>query len=355
MGFGSLINTLSLVGGLAFLGGIALAVLSSSQGRPPRNGILLAVIGLVIFGLFAIVGQGILVVQPQEVAVVFNSLTGNVEDEPRGAGTSIVIPGVQEYTLYRIDQQEYTMSGTTNEGARAGDDVVRARTRDGQEVGLDVTIIFAVEPTDADQVHVRWRDRYVEDFVRPTARSFVRDVISGYTAEEIYGSGRTEMEQQIQDLLLARMAEEGLKLNDLLVRDITFSDQFSQSIENAQIAQQEAARARLVVQQREQEAAQARAVAAGERDAAITRAEGEAQAIILRAQAEAEALRLVSEQIAANPALIQYQYIQTLADNISLALIPSNSPFLFDFESIAANPDFVAPEVPDVVTPEGGS
>ncbi|MBK8023440.1 MAG: hypothetical protein IPK19_18920 [Chloroflexi bacterium] len=160
------------------------------------------------------------------------------------------------------------------------------------------------------------------------------------------------------------MVAEGLTLNDLLVRDITFSEQFSQSIENAQIAQQEAARARLIVQQREQEAAQARAVAEGERDAEITRAEGEAQAIILRAQAEAEGLRLVSQQIAANPTLIQYQYIQSLADNISLALVPSNSPFLFDFESIAANPDFVAPQVPDLTpativpeltpTPAGG-
>ena len=36
-----------------------------------------------------------------------------------------------------------------------------------------------------------------------------------------------------------------------------------------------------------------------------------------------------------------------MADNISLALVPSNSPFLFDFESIAGNPDFVAPDVPE--------
>ncbi len=117
---------------------------------------------------------------------------------------------------------------------------------------------------------------------------------------------------------------------------------------------QEAQRARLVVQQRQQEAEQRRVEAQGLRDAEVTRAEGQAQATILQARAEAEALRLVSEQIAANPALIQYQYIQTLGDNIRLALVPSNSPFLFDFESIAANPDFVAPEIPessDIIVP----
>ncbi len=133
------------------------------------------------------------------------------------------------------------------------------------------------------------------------------------------------------------------------MRDITFSDQFSASIEQAQIAQQEAQRANLIMQQKEYEADQLRAEAQGQRDAAITIAQGQAQATIFQAQAQAEALRLVSEQIAANPMLIQYQYIQSLADNIKLALVPSNSPFLFDFNSIAADPNFTAPDVPQAM------
>jgi len=350
MGISSLIGTLSFIGFLAFLGGVALVVLSASQGRPVRSGILLAIIGLVAGVVFSLISQGILIVQPQQVGVVFNTLSGNLET-PLRAGTHIIIPVVQEYTLYPIEQQQYTMSGTVAEGNRSGDDAVRARTSDGQEVGLDVTVLYGINPDLANTVHTRWRTRYPEDFIRPTVRGLVRDIVSRYNATEIYGTGRTEMEQAIQDNIETRFIEEGLTLTDLLVRDIVFSEQFSLSIENAQIAQQEAQRARLVVQTREQEAAQARAVAQGERDAEITRAEGEAQAIVLRAQAEAEALRLVSEQIAANPSLIQYQYIQRLAPNINLALIPSNSPFLFDFESLAeAQPGFIPPAVPDAST-----
>src|SRR5690606_16120471 len=163
---------------------------------------------------------------------------------------------------------------------------------------------------------------------------------SGFRAAQIYGAQRGELENEMQEIMDQRMREEGLILTDLLIRDITFTPEFAASIERAQIAEQEAQQARFRVEQRRQEAEQARAVAQGERDAAIARAEGEAQAIILRAQAEAEALRLVSEQIAANPLLVQYQYIQSLADNIRLALVPANSPFLFDFEGITADPNF---------------
>lgn len=346
-GISAVLSVLALIGFLAFLIGVGSVVLAASQGRQVRTGILLAGVGLVVGLVFSVVSQGILIVQPGEVAVIFNTLSGDLE-EPRQPGTHIVVPVINTYTIYPTVQQNYTMSGTVGEGQRqAADDAVRARTEDGQEISLDVSILYGVNPVEVNTLHRRWRDRYEEDFVRPTARGIVRDVVSGFRAVQIYGVGRGDMETSMQDQIAQRMFDEGLVLTDLLVRDITFSEEFAASIERAQIAEQEAQQARFRVQQRVQEAEQARAVAEGERDAAIARAEGEAQSIVLRARAEAEALRLVSEQIAANPALIQYQYIQQLADNISLALVPSNSPFLFDFESLAANPDFVAPQVPE--------
>jgi len=156
------------------------------------------------------------------------------------------------------------------------------------------------------------------------------------------------------------MEPQGLTLSSVLVRDITFSQQFSASIEQAQIAQQEAQRANLVVQQKQYEADQLRAQAAGQRDAAITIAQGAAQATVLQAQANAEALRLVSEQLAANPLLLQYQYIQTVGPHLNVALVPSNSPFLFDLNGLTANPNFNAPPVPQstdefLFTPEPSS
>jgi regulator of protease activity HflC (stomatin/prohibitin superfamily) len=352
MGISSVTSLLGLLGFIILIVGIAGAVLASSQGRPPRNGVLLAVVGLVMGIVFSVVSQGLLVLQPREVAVVFNTLSGNLSEQPLRSGTHIVVPVLQQVTIYPIEQQQYTMSGNAQEGSRpSNDSAVQARTTDGQEVSLDITVLYAINPDNANIVHTRWQNRYQEDFIRPTVRGFTRDVVSGYRAQDIYGAERGQVEQDIQERLAVRMEEEGLTLTDLLVRNINFSDQFTNAIEQAQIAQQESERARLRVQQIQQEAEQARAQAEGQRDAAVARAEGDAQSIILRAQAQAEALRLVSEQIAANPALIQYEYVQQLSDNVRLVMVPSNSPFLFDLESIAQSAgaqdgEFVAPAVP---------
>jgi regulator of protease activity HflC (stomatin/prohibitin superfamily) len=352
-GISGLLGALALLGFLGFLGGIGLVVVSASQGRPVRNGIFLAIVGFIVGLLFSVISQGILIIEPTQRAVIVNTLSGNLET-PRGPGTSVVVPVVQTYTVYPINQQQYTMAGAENEGQVRGNDAVQGRTVDGQEVALDITVLYNISPEsdEINKLHVRWGQGYQENFVRPTVRSFVRDVVSGYRAEDIYGILRSEMEDEMHSRISERFLQEGLQLTDLLVRDISFSDQFRQAIENKQIADQEAQQAQLRVVQRENEADQARAVAAGQRDAEIARAEGEAQAIILRAEAEAEALRLVSEQIAANPSLIQYLYVQNLSDNINIALVPSNSPFLFDFDSLAeANPDFTAPVVPQAVVP----
>jgi prohibitin 2 len=254
-------------------------------------------------------------------------------------------------TRYATNQQEYTMSGSANEGARSGNDQVSARSVDGQEVFMDVTILFRVPPENVNRVHQDWNGSvYQEVFIRPTVRAVVRDVVSSYQAEEIYGLKRNDLQAQIESELSAQMAERGFELSNVLLRNISFSQEFTQAIEDKQIEEQKLQQAQTAAQRREAEAK-------GNANAAIETARGDAEARLVQARAEAEGLRLISDQLAANPNLLQYIYIQSLAPDIKLALIPSNSPFLFDsstFTNLA--PDFSAPSVPELLptaTPEG--
>lgn len=345
-GLSGLFGLLSLAGLLAFLGGIGLVVVSASQGRPARGGISLAGAGLVFFLLFSVISSGIVIVQPQERAIVFNVLSGSLQDPPLAAGTHIVVPILYEFTVYPVRQQEYTMADEDDGPQIGGGDAIVARTRDGQEVRLDITVLYNLDPVRLNFVHQRWQNTYEVQFVRPTVRNVVRTVVSEYEAEGIYGTNRASMEADVEDRIRTAFDREGILLTGMLVRGISFRPEFAEAIERKEIEAQELARARTEAQRVETQAR-------GRANAAIEQARGDAEATILRAQAQAEALRLVSEQIAANPSLIQYEYVQRLAGNISLALVPSNSPFLFDFASLAeANPDFVPPAVPDIVLPE---
>ncbi len=82
------------------------------------------------------------------------------------------------------------------------------------------------------------------------------------------------------------------------------------------------------MEQRRQEAEQARQVAQGKADAEVIAAQGRAQGRLIEAQAEAQALKLIADALQNNPSLITYEYIQTLGPNIQVMLVPSDNPFI---------------------------
>ncbi|MFN2282185.1 MAG: SPFH domain-containing protein, partial [Anaerolineales bacterium] len=268
-------------------------------------------------------------IQPQERGVVISAI------EPKGyredilqPGLRWVIPYAENVKTYSISKNTYTMSIAHLEGEIQGDDSIAARTSDGQEVYVDASIIYSLDPTHVLEVHIIWQDRYVDGLVRPTVRGVIRDAVSQFKVNEVYSTKRDLLKAEIEDELRAALEENGLLLSDFVLRNITFTPEYAASIEQKQIAEQKAQEAEYIVEQRIQEAEQARQVAEGIKDAAIIEAEGEAEAQVIKAKAEAEALQLIADALAGNPDLLNYRYIEKLAPGIQVMLVPNDNPYL---------------------------
>jgi regulator of protease activity HflC (stomatin/prohibitin superfamily) len=164
----------------------------------------------------------------------------------------------------------------------------------------------------------------------------IYNTTSRYQVEDIYGAKRTELQQVIQDQLAAEFAKQGLVLEAFQLRNITFSPEYAQSIEQKQIAQQQSEQAKLLVQKSQQEAEQLRAKVKGEADAVVLRATGDSQAAVTRAQGDAQALKLIAEALQTNPDLLTYTYIQKLAPNVGLIMLPAggNNPFILNLNDL---------------------
>lgn len=374
MGIDVLFNIVAIAAFLVGMAGVALVVTNASRNQNVRSGIILAAVGFLLGLVFLVIGEGLLIVGPTERVVVFNTITGELDSQAREPGLHIIIPGIQQTFPYLVSRQEYTMSSSAGEGSNSRtnvDDAIDARSIDGQEVSIDITILFTIDPSNVSTVHRNWSDisqGYVEGLIRPTVRSLTRDVIATARAEEIFGSAaivepaegeapaltidpetgfsfpnsspnsRSEVQAEIERVAAIELGQEGFTVVEILLNEINFSPDFIQAIENRQVAELDRDRAGILAET-------ARIEAGGLADARIEEARGEAEAVRIQAQAEAEALRLVSEQIAANPNLIQYTYINQLSDNVSVVLVPSNSPFLFDASSFTDLEDgFTPPE-----------
>jgi regulator of protease activity HflC (stomatin/prohibitin superfamily) len=251
-------------------------------------------------------------------------------------GLHWIIPFFESVVTYPISQQTYTMSIAPSEGQIVGDDSITARTADGQEIFVDASIIFSLNPQDVVKVHIAWQDRYSMDLVRPLARGVIRDVVSQYRVEQVVSTKRDEMVTKISDGMRQKLVDNGLLMSDFILRNITFSPEYAASVEQKQIAEQLAQQAKLIVEQRKQEAEQARQQAQGVADSAVIRSKGDAEARIIQAEAEARALELLAKALQDKPELLTYQYITKLSPNIQAMLLPSNQPFLFPLPTMAA-------------------
>jgi regulator of protease activity HflC (stomatin/prohibitin superfamily) len=243
------------------------------------------------------------------------------------------------------------MSGVALEGQIQGDDSIRARTKDGQEVILDASVLYQIDPAKVVQLHIVWQERYENGVVRPEARGVIRDAVSQYGVEEVVSTKRAEMVQIITEELGNSLAQNNLLLVDFVLRDIHFSEAYAQAVEQKQIAEQQAQQARLTVEQKKQEAEQARQVAQGQADAAVIAAQGAAQAQIIQAQAQAEANELIGQSLQDNPEILQYQYILKLSPGVQTIFLPTGNQFILPLPGSttttpAAGPTTVPPTTP---------
>lgn len=345
-------TALNAIAGLAWAAVVVLIVLivlraSRKQSTKPMTSLL--IVALLAALVFNTLGAGLVFVPPEQRGVVISALS------PKGYRETILEPGLrwvvpyfEHVEYYPIFKQTYTMSIAPLEGQVQGDDSVTARTADGQEIFVDSSVLFHIDPTQVINVHITWQTRYADDLVRPLSRGIIRDAVSQYGVEEVVSSKRFELTAQIKEALSKKLAENGLVLDDFVLRNITFSPEYAASVEQKQIAEQQAQQAKFVVQQKEQEAEQARKVAQGKADAQVIEAEGAAKAVVIAAQAEAEArliqaeaeaqaLQKIAEALKANPDLLTYNYIEKLSPGIRVMLVPSDNPYLLplpDLENI---------------------
>ena len=291
------------------------------EGIPPIAGKILRSIVIIfaIILIFSVMFGSILVsVGAGEVGVKFNQF-GGVQPDELGEGLHIVVPWVS-VTKYSVRSEVYTMSAKSGEGELRGDDQITSLTNEGLMLGMDITVRYRLISDEASTVHQNLGKGYAEKIIRPTIKSVIRGIVSQHTAMEVYGEERQLVASEMLSELETRLAEDGIIVEEVLLRNVKLPDRVANAIEEKLQADQDAQRM-VFIKQKEQLEAERR----------IIESTGVANATIIQARGEAEALRIVNQEIAKNPDLIQYKYIQMLQDqDIQTMIVPTDQGLILD-------------------------
>lgn len=190
-------------------------------------------LGMSMVGLGVIGTRFIFVVDGGERAIIFDRFRG-LGDKSYGEGMHFKWPFIQIPKYFEIRTRYRMITSTTG-------------TRDLQQVNLTLRILFRPEETKLPMILNNIGENYDEKILPSIGNEVLKAIVAQYDAGQLV-TMREKVSQDIREQLQARASSFGLILDDISITDLTFSREFSQSIELKQVAQQNAERAKFVVQ-----------------------------------------------------------------------------------------------------------
>ena len=203
-------------------------------------------------------------VPPGHVGVLVSF--GRVTDRVLPEGTHLVWPWMSNNRLsVRTRELKEAASVPSNEGLI---------------VTLDTSLLFRLDAARAHEVYRTIGPHYIEVVVEPNLRSAIRSVTAAHSANALYTGERELVAQQISKELTAQLAERGIVVESVLLRDVKLPAMLATAIEAKQQAEQDALRMNFVLQKEKQEAERKRIEAAGIRDFQQIVAQGISQQLL---------------------------------------------------------------------------
>lgn len=194
-----------------------------------------------------------------ERAVMFNVMSG-ISATVRAEGTHFKMPYVMRPFIYDVRTRPKLIQTTTP-------------TKDLQSVTLHCRLLFKPEIENLPIIHQRLGPDYDEKVLVSIGNEVLKMIIAQYNAEQLL-TQRERVSKEIRDAIVERSKQFHILMDDVSITHLTYGKEFAKSIEEKQVAEQEAERQKFVVQRAEQE-----------RQATVIRSEGEAQAAELISEA----------------------------------------------------------------------
>jgi prohibitin 2 len=232
-------------------------------------------------------------------AVVYSRLDG-VGQTVMEQGTHFLLPWLQRPIIFDVRTRPRTYASLTG-------------TKDLQMINISIRVLSKPDRGRLQWIYTHLGLDYDEKVLPSIVNEVAKQVVAQFTAAELIYQ-REHVSRLIAQRLKQRADRFAIMLEDVSIIHLTFGQEYTAAIEAKQVAQQDAERARFVVE----------------------RALQEKKSTIIRAQGVSKSAELVGEAIKNNPAFVQLRRIDS-AKEIATVISRSANKVYLNSDSLLLN------------------
>jgi regulator of protease activity HflC (stomatin/prohibitin superfamily) len=303
------------------LGALVIGYLLTQRGRADvrnpfgavrgRGKLIVTAVAVII--LLIILAKSVIIIQAGHVGVV--KRLGAVRSD-LAPGMHFIVPLIDQVILYPTIKKSYEASDIPGESrADFPDIIITALTSDGQQIRVGITARFMIQPGKAAWIlqNLGTEQEYVEKIVKTEIRGSGRRVPTKFAAYDLYTKRSYEAQQALFDEIAPKFEKNGLILDEIVLRNITFTPEYAKTLEEKQIALENITTEKNKLEQEKIRKEQK----------------------IVAAEADARSIEIRQAALTKNPTIIQWEFVQKLAPNIQWGILPQNMIPMFNLQALA--------------------
>ncbi len=252
-------------------------------------------LGFILLVVSALTFQGCALTAVEDGQTGVKADFGKIQDTPVDTGWHFYIPAISWIEVWNVKTQELK-------------ETAQVPSSEGLISTLDVSLLYNIEKQNAVMVRKTVGRYYKEAIIEPYFREAIRNVVSGYQVKALYSdAGRKEIGLKILGFLENKLSERGIRVQDVLLRDVRLPPSFAQSIELKLRAEQESL----------------------QREFELIKAKKDAEIEVARAEGVAKSNNIIANSITNN--YLRYKWIEGMQTNqMQVIYVPTeaNLPIL---------------------------